>query len=212
VKKVSYGKIFNYVCVVLMLLLLVTQFLPFWACENCEESPNGTASISDYVWFPGHHKSVNKVMNGIYGADFNLNDLVLTPVLILVSSVLTIVFCTIKAKNPLFGIIPFIGGVSGVVGYLTTPGLQAGNNWIIHLILAALVLVCSLVVLSSFVVKLVLKKKGFVVVDSIPSEKPAKQPQQRNPKYVNDALAWGLICATIAICVAIAMIVILPLL
>ena len=155
---VSYAKIFNYVCVVLMLLLLVTQFLPFWTCPGCED---GVASVSDYVWFPDHHKDItNDIMKEIYGKKFEVSEVVLTPILILVSCVLGIIFCIKNASNPLTAIIPLIGGATGVVGYLTTPGLQAGQNWILHLVAAALVLVCSLVVLSEPVIKLVKKKSA----------------------------------------------------
>ena len=143
-----------------MLALLITQFLPFWPCKDCEECADGVASISDYIWFPSHHKSVTTFMQGIYGKDFAIGDIALFPVLILASSVLTIVFCTLKAHKSLMALIPFIGGISGVVGYLITPALQAGPNWIIALVLAALVLLCSMVALSQPIVNHVLKKKA----------------------------------------------------
>lgn len=139
-----------------MLLLLVTQFLPFWECSGCED---GVASISDYVWFPEHHKDItNNIMKDLYGQKFEVSQVVLTPVLILACSVLGIFFCIKNAHKPLFAIIPLIGGGAGVFGYLTTPGLQAGQNWIIHLVASALVLVCALVVLSELIVKAVKKK------------------------------------------------------
>lgn len=152
----TYAKIFNYVCAVLMLVLLITQFLPFWECPQCED---GTASISDYVWFPHHHEGITKgIMKDLYGKKFEVAQVVLTPLVILVSSVLTIFLCVKNAHKPLYAIIPAIGGAFGVVGYLTTPGLQAGANWVLHMALSAVVLVCALVVLSEPIVKLAKKK------------------------------------------------------
>ena len=158
----NYSRIFNYVCAVLMLLLLITQFLPFWSCDCTKACDGGDVlSISDYVWFPSDHKQgltkdIGKVVD-----DFEVNDVVLTPVLILAASVLGIVFCTLKAKNPLMGIFPFIAGLAGTIGYLTDPVLQMGQNWQLHLVASILVLVGSLVVLSKLVINGVQAYKKF---------------------------------------------------
>ncbi len=153
---VSYARIFNYVCVVLMLLLLVTQFLPFWNCAGCED---GMASVSDYVWFPNRHKDItNNIMKDLYGKTFVVSQVVNAPLLILFGCVLGIILCIKNAHKPLTAIIPLIVGGAGVIGYLTTPGLQVGQNWIVHVIAAALVMVCALVSLSELVVKLAKKK------------------------------------------------------
>ena len=153
---VSYSQIFMYICVVLTLVLLATQFLPFWECSNCEDS---TASISDYVWFPEHHKDItNTIMKDLYGKKFAVADVVLTPVIIVATFILSLLLCIKNAHKPLYAIIPAIGGGASVVGYLTSPGLQAGSNWVIHMAVAAVLFVCALVVLSGPIVKLAKKK------------------------------------------------------
>ncbi len=153
---VTYSKVFMYICVVLMLVLLATQFLPFWECSNCED---GVASISDYVWFPEHHKDItNGIMKDLYGKKFAVADVVLTPVVIVATFVLSLFFCIKNTHKPVYAIIPAIGGAFGVVGYLTSPGLQAGSNWVLHMAVAAVLLVCALVVLSEPVIKLAKKK------------------------------------------------------
>ena len=145
-----------YISVVLMLVMMATQFLPFWECSHCED---GIASISDYVWWPEHHKEItNDIMKGLYGKEYGLNDIVLTPVLIVACTILSLFFCIKNAKKPLYAIIPAIGGGAGVFGYLASPGLLVGSNWEIHVVVGAVLLVCSLVTLSGIVVKLVKKK------------------------------------------------------
>lgn len=165
--KKNYSRIFNYVCAVLMLLLLITQFLPFWHC-SCSKACKGDnmLSVSDYVWFPSDHKNglTKDIQNVI--EDFVVADVVLTPVLILVASVLGIVFCALKADKPLTGIFPFIAGLSGTIGYLTNPVLQMGQNWVIHLIASILVLLASLVVLSKVVLDIVEKRKKYKALTS----------------------------------------------
>ena len=153
---VSYARIFNYVCVVLMLLLLVTQFLPFWNCADCED---GVASVSDYVWFPDHHKDITKeIMKEIYGKKFEVSEVVTAPIVIFASCVLGIIFCIKDSHKPAVALIPLAGSLFGAFGYLTSPGLQVGQNWILHLIACVLVAICALVVLSEPIVKLAKKK------------------------------------------------------
>lgn len=153
---VSYSQIFMYISVALLLVMMATQFLPFWECAHCED---GVASISDYVWWPEHHKDItNDIMKDLYGKKFGLNDIVLTPILIVASTILSLFFCIKNAKKPLYAIIPAIGGGAGVFGYLATPGLLAGSNWEIHVAVGAVLLVCSLVALSGAVVNLIKKK------------------------------------------------------
>ena len=80
------NKILNYVCAVLLLVLLVTQFLPFWACD-CKDCNGEDISISEYVWFPDEHKKgLTQTLKDTYDKDFELNDLVLTPIVILVAA------------------------------------------------------------------------------------------------------------------------------
>lgn len=150
---ISYGQIFSYICIVLMLLLLATQFLPFFECPSCED---GTASASDYVWFPDHHKDITKgVMRDLYGREFEVSQVILPNIAILISCILGIIFILKTGANPWVSLIPLAGSAIAVVGYLTTPGLQIGQNWILHLVAAALVMICSLVTLSEPIVKLI---------------------------------------------------------
>ena len=155
--KISYGQIASYICIVLMLLLLATQFMPFFECPGCE---SGTTSASDYVWFPDHHKEITKgVMKDLYGREYEIAQVILPNIAILVSTILGIIFILKTGANPWVSLIPLAGSAIAFFGYLTTPGLQIGQNWILHLVAAALVMVCSLVTLSEPIVKLIKKNK-----------------------------------------------------
>ena len=145
-----------YISVALMLVMMATQFLPFWECSACED---GVASISDYVWFPEHHKDItNTIMKDLYGKKFAVADVVLTPVIIVACTILSLFFCLKNADKYIYAIIPAIGGAAGVFGYLTCPGLQAGSNWVIHMAVGAALLACSLAAFSGFIVSLAKKK------------------------------------------------------
>ena len=161
-KKVKYASLFNYISVALMVILLVTQFLPFWTADKCEKCPDGTTSISEYVWFPDDHKDITTMMKGrdLYGKDFVVGDIVLTTVIIVAATILSLYFCLRYAYKPMMGIFPFLGGLGAVFGYLTQPGLQIGNLWFVHLAVAALAMICGGTAISQLVVNFVRRKKA----------------------------------------------------
>lgn len=164
-KKFNYSRICNYVCVVLMLLLLITQFLPFWECKETCEDCGGTASISDYFWNPREHKTVASNMKELYletyGKDlkgdngktfkFTANEILVPALVIFITAIGTALICTVFGKKPVSALVPFIGGLAGTYGYSTNIALQAGQNWQVHLVLSILVLVVSLVGLTGVI-------------------------------------------------------------
>jgi len=129
----------NILCVVLMVLLLVLQFLPFWSYGE----PAETASISDYIWWPEDHKSLEKHMQGQFGKDFHVWEIVGMPCGVLAFGVLGILFCLIKPRNPLCTFLPLACGGIGLWGYLCKPAFQLGVNWQLHAALCALIFVVA---------------------------------------------------------------------
>ena len=51
------ARICNYICVVLMLVILIFQFMPFWHYTDDEETFD--TSIQSYVWFPGEYRELD---------------------------------------------------------------------------------------------------------------------------------------------------------
>jgi len=141
----------NYICAVLLVLLLITQFLPFYAC-NCTKGceGDGTISLSEYIWFPeDHEKGITKQIQSSYDKEFELNDIVITPVAILVAGVVGIFMCSVNAHKSWVSIFPVIAGVAGVFGYMSSPVLQMGNNWMLHWVASLVVLIVGAI---SFVI------------------------------------------------------------
>lgn len=159
----------NYISAVLLVVLLATQFLPFYTCENCKTCEDGTASIAEYVGFPDKHRpitnSLNQTYKDKYGEDlvrengkkfkFNANDMALTPVVLMVAAAVGIVMCIIKAHKAWVSLLPLVSGGMGAWGYMTNLALQSGRNWVLHLIAALVVAVWALVPLVLEVMKTV---------------------------------------------------------
>ena len=164
-KKFNYSRICNYICVVLMLCLLVTQFLPFWECVDCENCEDGMVSLAEYFWNPREHKACANSMTQVYkdyfgdnivdakGKPFKFNaSLIVIPTLIIfIAAVLTTFFGLRHGKKAIVAIIPLIAGIAGVYGYTSVLALQVGPNWQLHLGLCIAVLVISVISLTGLI-------------------------------------------------------------
>ena len=124
------GMIVNVLCAVLMAILLVLQFVPFWHCGEAGEN----CSISGYVWFPSDHKELESWITS-QAKDHDLGSFVGMPILVLVLSFVGSIFCLMKADQNWVGLFSLACGVAGAVAYLTTPALQLGTGWTWHLLL-----------------------------------------------------------------------------
>lgn len=123
------------VCAVLMIVLLVVQFTPFWHYGEAGES----CSISSYVWFPSDHKELETWLGEQDGAH-DLNSFVGMPILILVLSAAGAVICLIKPDKGASALLPAVCGAAGMIGYLTTPALKLGAGWAWHLLICVALL------------------------------------------------------------------------
>ncbi len=121
------SRICNIICVLLMGVLLVLQFLPFWSYDGM------STSIQSYVWFPTDHAALNTYIAGSVGGEYSINSIVLMPILVLVTAVIGIVLCITMSDNIFVGLLPLGCGLAGIWGYLTKAALQLGTNWGLHL-------------------------------------------------------------------------------
>ena len=170
-KKPNVPVICNIVAVVLLLLLLGTQLLPFWTCEDCKthEEPK-EVSVGEYVWVPEDHSPITKGMTSVYlekyGKDykdefgkkfkFQPNDVVFPHVIILVASVLSVLLLIKVPVSAVASFLPLVAGVSGIWGYLSNLALHQGQNWQLHLVVSCIVAAAAL---ASIVLQIVLKLK-----------------------------------------------------
>ena len=82
------ARICNYICVVLMLVILVFQFLPFWHYSTEEES--FATSIQTYIWFPGECRDLDDYLAEQTGnEDIEAGQILGMPILVLVRGFLS---------------------------------------------------------------------------------------------------------------------------
>ena len=133
----------NLICAILMGVMLILQFVPFWNGED------GSVSINSFVWLSYAHGDLERSLAAAVGDSFSLNRLVVAPIFQTVTALAGIFVCIRYNDSSLSAFVPMACGVLGVWGYLTVPAMQMGTAWQLHLIVsigmlaAAVIGVCS---------------------------------------------------------------------
>ena len=88
------SRMFTYVSVALMGLLLLLHFMPFWSYEGI------STSIQTYIWFPSDHAQLETYLASQVGGEFSINSILLMPILVLVMTIAGIILCLWKWDIP----------------------------------------------------------------------------------------------------------------
>ena len=135
----SKTKLFNYVCALLTLVLLVLQFTPFW-------NYNGqTASINGFVWLNPQGAEINNWFTSQLGTAVNVNSVVITSVLVLLLGVAGVVLCVMKSDIGLMALLPAASALSGIYAFALKPVFRLGSTWIVQLVLCIAILAMAII-------------------------------------------------------------------
>lgn len=130
----------NSFCALLLIILLVLQFSAFWTYgENDELS----CSLQSYIWFPTDNTALTKHLEALVPGHA-INSIIVMPILVLVTAVLSIALICVKPGQPLNALLPVVCGGVGAWGYLSKAEFQLGANWQLHLALCILIALCGL--------------------------------------------------------------------
>ena len=125
---------------VLMLVLVVLQFLPYWSYQG------ESASIAGYVWRPHKYSTFTDLFKSYFGKKFRITLMFGLPMaLTLAANLVGSVLCILKASKPAAFLVPAVSGILGIYGLLTQQPYRLGGLWLPSLILYALVLVLGIV-------------------------------------------------------------------
>lgn len=125
---------------VLMLVLVVLQFLPYWSYQG------ESVSIAGYVWRPHEHSTFTDLFKSYFGKKFRITLMFGLPMaLTLAANLVGCVLCTVKSSKPAAYLAPVASGILGVYVLLTAQPYRLSGLWLPSLILYALVLILGFV-------------------------------------------------------------------
>lgn len=129
--------VFNYVCALLTLALLVLQFTPFWHYNG------KSASINGYVWLNPQDNEIKDWFAAQLGTAQNVNSIVISSVLVLLFGVVGMVLCVRKSKLSLMTVLPAVASLSGIYAFIFKPVFRLGSTWIIQFVLCLAILIIA---------------------------------------------------------------------
>ncbi len=138
------GKTCNRVAALLMALLLILQFVPYW---HYGEGEALSASINSYVWFPHHHQELTAQF-AAQETGYIINPVAYPTVGVFVLCVLGTFLCLWKSSSSLVAVLPVMAGALGLFGYLSAPAFQAGGWYWLHVLLFVLMIVMGVCVIA----------------------------------------------------------------
>lgn len=121
-------KTMNIICIALMGVLLVLQFLPFWNYDGTGKS------IQALLWLPDKNSALIDYLTAQMGSAFDINGFVLAPIFILVGSAIGIWLSCKWPTDVVVSLLPLGTGIVGVWGYLVNDALRLGSTWVLHLL------------------------------------------------------------------------------
>ena len=143
-KKLRNTKWIGIAVAVLMFILVILQFVPFWRYQG------ESLSIAGYIWRPYEHSEFTSLFKSYFGKEFKVSLMFAMPMVItLLANTVGTVFCAIKHSSKAVYLLPIVSAVSGLYGYWAAPAFQLGSSWIIHLVLYVLMMavgVCGFIV------------------------------------------------------------------
>lgn len=134
----------NRLSALLMALLLILQFVPYW---HYGEGDALSASINGFVWFPHHHDALTEELTAQHKG-YSINPIAWTTVGLFVLCAAGAVLCLYKSHASPCAMLPLLAGLLGLGGYLSTPALRAGSLYYVQLALFALMLISAVATIA----------------------------------------------------------------
>ena len=135
-------KTVNWICALLMALLLILHVTPFWSVEG------EGISLLDYWCFPDDHSNLTSWLDDSLGG-FDISEIVFWILFIVIFCVVGI-YVGIKNREKVMGhLVPAGIGFLGILFCICEPAFRMGQVWVLHLILYLALLVLPAISLAA---------------------------------------------------------------
>lgn len=129
----------NRLCALIMLLLLILQFTPFWNVDG------EGISLLGYWAFPDDHNNLSSWLKDTLGG-FDINEIVFWIMFVVAFCVIGVIVCLKNSQKGAVLIIPAGTGILGVLFCICEPAFRQGQVWGLHLLLCLLLVAVPVLV------------------------------------------------------------------
>ena len=138
IKKYPSVTLCNVVCVMLMAVLLILQFTPFWELDGQQ------ISIGEYIWFPTSHENLTAHFQEAIAPGFKIDSLVLSSLVQLLLPAVGIGLLIYNRESIFVPVCTAVCGAGTVWSYLSKAAFRLGNNWYLYLVLGIILMVAAI--------------------------------------------------------------------
>ncbi len=146
-RKFIATRICNLIAAVLMLAILVLQFMPCWTLDD------QTISIGEYVWHPDDHKDFTKNFGKTLDTELDAGSIAGVHIVFAVGGLLGAVWCVSKSAGVLPSLLSAAIGIFGIISLNGNPILKVGSQWLILMILSALLILAAVAAIITRIVQ-----------------------------------------------------------
>lgn len=123
----------NRLCALIMLLLLILQFTPFWNVDG------EGISLLGYWAFPDDHNNLSSWLKDTLGG-FDINEIVFWIISIFAICIIGVIVCLKTSEKWAALLAPTGAGLLGLMFCFCEPAFRQGLVWVLHLLLYLLLL------------------------------------------------------------------------
>ncbi|MBE5818891.1 MAG: hypothetical protein E7312_07540 [Clostridiales bacterium] len=136
--KTEKNALLRTLCIVLLAVLLILQFLPYWHIDD------ESASIHTLVWLPNNYQGILTNFKTLAGPSFKMDSWVWIPIILLLTEVLGIFFLISRPESFYGYVLAVACGVVGSIAYIADIVLHSGSIWYIHFAICVLITVMAI--------------------------------------------------------------------
>lgn len=133
-RKVNPVKLGNLLCALVMAVLVVLQFVPFWHVDG-----EGISTMG-YLGFPDDHNNLSSWLNSSIAGGFSINQIVGWVFFGTVACIVGVILCVKFRENAPSALMSAVAGIIGILFCVTEPAFRMGSLWGLHLVLYILLL------------------------------------------------------------------------
>lgn len=169
--KFGFTQIVGIICILLMIALFTTQFMPYWTITVKDEPTD--LSVAQYTWFPEEKAYRNVFLKDIKtqlvdaelmiekdAKALKINHFVYPAAILMIFAAFGFIFCPFKLGEPLGIFFTLASGISGLWMYFGHPIYKLGPTWMLGMILSCALTVFSVLNIALFIIGLVKKNRA----------------------------------------------------
>lgn len=130
-------KTLNLACMLLMAVLVLLQFTPYWSVDG------EGVSLMGYLGFPNDHSNLSSWLNSTIPGGFTINEIVSWILFTAALCIAGVILCLKYREKISAALVPAGAGLLGILFCVNEPAFRLGRLWVLYLLLYCVILILA---------------------------------------------------------------------